>query len=107
MKNIGENRDYPVYMVLEEYPNTFNPDAAGFYKINTTNSKLANKYVKKYDSLRNHYYMISTSDLRPGDVFQFRAVSVDCNKDRLLDKVTIPSSAITTSYTYFLANCEL
>ena len=108
MKNIGENRDYPVYMVLEEYPNTFNPDAAGFYKINTTNSKLANKYVKKYDSLRNHYYMISTSDLRPGDVFQFRAVSVDCNKDRLLDKVTIPSSAITTSYTYFwqTASCK-
>ena len=108
MKNIGENRDYPVYMVLEEYPNTFNPDAAGFYKINTTNSKLANKYVKKYDSLRNHYYMISTNDLRPGDVFQFRAVSVDCNKDRLLDKVTIPSSAITTSYTYFwqTASCK-
>ena len=108
MKNIGENRDYPVYMVLEEYPNTFNPDAAGFYKINTTNSKLTNKYVKKYDSLRNHYYMISTSDLRPGDVFQFRAVSVDCNKDRLLDKVTIPSSAITTSYTYFwqTASCK-
>ena len=108
MKNIGENRDYPVYMVLEEYPNTFNPDAAGFYKINTTNPKLANKYVKKYDSLRNHYYMISTNDLRPGDVFQFRAVSVDCNKDRLLDKVTIPSSAITTSYTYFwqTASCK-
>ena len=108
MKNIGENRDYPVYMVLEQYPNTFNPDAAGFYKINTTNPKLANKYVKKYDSLRNHYYMISTNDLRPGDVFQFRAVSVDCNKDRLLDKVTIPSSAITTSYTYFwqTASCK-
>ena len=52
--------------------------------------------------------MISTSDLRPGDVFQFRAVSVDCNKDRLLDKVTIPSSAITTSYTYFwqTASCK-
>ena len=47
MRNIGESRDYPVYMVLEEYPNTFNPDAAGFYKIATTNPKLANKYVKK------------------------------------------------------------
>ncbi|MBB1546832.1 MAG: hypothetical protein HG455_005170, partial [Capnocytophaga sp.] len=108
MKNIGENRDYPVYMVLEEYPNTFNPDAAGFYKINTTNSKLANKYVKKYESLINHYDIISTSDLRPGDVFRFKAVSVDCNKERLLDKVTIPSSAIITSNTYFwqTASCK-
>ncbi|WP_315052365.1 hypothetical protein, partial [Capnocytophaga leadbetteri] len=108
MNNIGENRDYPVYMVLEQYPNTFNPDAAGFYKINTTNPKLANKYVKKYETLINHYELIPSGNLRPGDEFQFRAVSVDCNKERLLNKLTIPSSAIITSNTYFwqTASCK-
>ena len=108
MRNIGESRDYPVYMVLEEYPNTFNPDAAGFYKIATTNPKLANKYVKKFDTLVNHYELVPAGNLRAGDKFRFRAVSVDCSKDRLLDELTIPTSAILTSETYFwqTASCK-
>ena len=108
MRNIGENRNYPVYMVLEEYPNTFNPDAAGFYKIATTNPKLANKYVKKFDTLVNHYELVPAGNLRAGDKFRFRAVSVDCSKDRLLDELTIPTSAILTSETYFwqTASCK-
>jgi len=108
MRNIGESRDYPVYMVLEDYPNTFNPDAAGFYKIATTNPKLANKYVKKFDTLVNHYELVPAGNLRAGDKFRFRAVSVDCSKDRLLDELTIPTSAILTSETYFwqTASCK-
>ena len=108
MRNIGESRDYPVYMVLEEYPNTFNPDTAGFYKIATTNPKLANKYVKKFDTLVNHYELVPAGNLRAGDKFRFRAVSVDCSKDRLLDELTIPTSAILTSETYFwqTASCK-
>ena len=108
MRNIGESRDYPVYMVLEEYPSTFNPDAAGFYKIATTNPKLANKYVKKFDTLVNHYELVPAGNLRAGDKFRFRAVSVDCSKDRLLDELTIPTSAILTSETYFwqTASCK-
>ena len=108
MRNIGESRDYPVYMVLEEYPNTFDPNAAGFYKIATTNPKLANKYVKKFDTLVNHYELVPAGNLRAGDKFRFRAVSVDCSKDRLLDELTIPTSAILTSETYFwqTASCK-
>ena len=108
MRNIGESRDYQVYMLLEEYPNTFNPDAAGFYKIATTNPKLANKYVKKFDTLVNHYELVPAGNLRAGDKFRFRAVSVDCSKDRLLDELTIPTSAILTSETYFwqTASCK-
>ncbi|WP_462352842.1 Ig-like domain-containing protein, partial [Capnocytophaga leadbetteri] len=108
MKNIGENREYPVYIVLEKYPNTFNPDAEGFYKIATSNPLLANKYVKKYQTLINDYDLIRAGNLRPGDEFQFRAVSVDCNKNRLLDKVIIPTSTTKTSYTYFwqTASCK-
>ena len=101
MRNIGENRNYPVYMVLEEYPNTFDPNAAGFYKIATTNPKLANKYVKKFDTLVNHYELVPAGNLRAGDKFRFRAVSVDCSKDRLLDELTIPTTTVVTSYTYF------
>ena len=108
MRNIGENRNYPVYMVLEEYPNTFDPNAAGFYKIATTNPKLANKYVKKFDTLVNHYELVPAGNLRAGDKFRFRAVSVDCNKDRLLDELTIPTTTVVTSYTYFwqTASCK-
>ena len=108
MRNIGENRNYPVYMVLEEYPNTFDPNAAGFYKIATTNPKLANKYVKKFDTLVNHYELVPAGNLRAGDKFRFRAVSVDCSKDRLLDELTIPTTTVVTSYTYFwqTASCK-
>ncbi|WP_157909084.1 Ig-like domain-containing protein [Capnocytophaga leadbetteri] len=108
MKNIGENREYPVYIVLEKYPNTFNPDAEGFYKIATSNPLLANKYLKKYQTLINDYDLIRAGNLRAGDEFQFRAVSVDCNKNRLLDKVIIPTSTTKTSYTYFwqTASCK-
>ena len=85
----------PVYFVLENYPPSFNPEAAGFYKIATTNTHMANKYLKRIDV--NGVDLIASEFLNTGDKFTFRVVYESCNRQRLLSEITVPSTAAVAS----------
>ena len=89
----NSNLNMTVYYVLEEYPAHFNPNTAGFYKINTTNPLLADKYVKKVVGVSSAQTIVTGDHLRTGDVFRFRVVSEDCNKEILLAPLEIKASS--------------
>ena len=89
----NSNLNMTVYYVLEECPAHFNPNTAGFYKINTTNPLLADKYVKKVVGVSSAQTIVTGDHLRTGDVFRFRVVSEDCNKEILLAPLEIKASS--------------
>jgi len=84
-----------VYFVLENYPLSFNPEAAGFYKIATTNTYMANKYLKRIDV--NGVDLIASEFLNTGDKFRFRVVYESCDRQRLLSEITVPNTAAVAS----------
>ena len=90
----------PVYFVLENYPSGFIPEAAGFYKITSTNPSLNNKYVKRIDG--NGSNLVDPQFLTAGQQFTFKMVYENC--DRVKTKtVTIPASSAIPSGIYPLA----
>lgn len=91
----------PVYFVLESYPNNFAPEAAGFYKINTTHPSLINKYVKRFDY--NGPNLVDPEFLNTGDKFKFKAVYDSCNREKTLPEITIPANAAAPSQIYISA----
>ncbi|WP_315062519.1 hypothetical protein, partial [Capnocytophaga leadbetteri] len=91
----------PVYFVLESYPNNFDPEAAGFYKINTTHPSLINKYVKRFDY--NGPNLVDPEFLNTGDKFKFKAVYDSCNREKTLPEITIPANAAAPSQIYISA----
>ena len=82
-----------VYYVLEAYPAHFNPNTEGFYKINSTHPSLAGKYVKRFTGISNSQTLIGGDQLRIGDVFRFKVVSEDCNKEVELAPVEVKNSS--------------
>ncbi|WP_454988376.1 immunoglobulin domain-containing protein, partial [Capnocytophaga leadbetteri] len=94
-RSSSPDTNIPVYFVLENYPNSFNPEAAGFYKINTTHPSLINKYVKRFDY--NGPNLVDPEFLNTGDKFTFKAVYDSCNREKTFSEITIPTNAPTPS----------
>ena len=87
------NWNKTVYYVLEAYPAHFNPNTEGFYKINSTHPSLAGKYVKRFTGISSSQTLIGGDQLRIGDVFRFKVVSEDCNKEVELAPVEVKNSS--------------
>ena len=94
----SSDTNIPVYFVLESYPSSFNPEAAGFYKITTTNPSLINKYVKRFDY--NGPNLVDPELLNAGDKFKFKAVYDSCNREKTFPEITIPANASVPSVIY-------
>ena len=110
MVNSNVNVAMPIYYVLEEYPATFDPNAAGFYMVTSSNTSISGKYVKRINthSRANEPLLVEARLLNVGDTFRFKLVSEDCNEERLLDPITIPNSTIGSSWVdiYPIASCK-
>jgi len=91
--SLEANWNKTVYYVLEAYPAHFNPNAEGFYKINSTHPSLAGKYVKRFTGISNSQTLIGGDQLRIGDVFRFKVVSEDCNKEVELAPIEVKNSS--------------
>ena len=91
--SLEANWNKMVYYVLEAYPAHFNPNTEGFYKINSTHPSLAGKYVKRFTGISNSQTLIGGDQLRIGDVFRFKVVSEDCNKEVELAPVEVKNSS--------------
>ncbi|MEN2801173.1 gliding motility-associated C-terminal domain-containing protein [Capnocytophaga sputigena] len=87
------NWNKTVYYVLDSYPAHFNPNTEGFYKINSTHPSLAGKYVKRFTGISSSQTLIGGDQLRIGDVFRFKVVSEDCNKEVELAPVEVKNSS--------------
>ena len=94
----SSDTNIPVYFVLESYPSSFNPEAAGFYKITTTNPSLINKYVKRIDY--NGPNLIDPELLNAGDKFKFKAVYDSCNREKTFPEIIIPANTPVPSVIY-------
>jgi len=90
----------PVYFVLENYPSGFIPEAAGFYKITSTNPSLNNKYVKRIDG--NGSNLVDPQFLTAGQQFTFKIVYENCGREKT-KIVTIPANSAIPSGIYPLA----
>ena len=110
MVNSNVNVAMPIYYVLEEYPATFDPNAAGFYMVTSSNTSISGKYVKRINthSRANEPLLVEARLLNVGDTFRFKLVSEDCNEERLLDPITIPNSTTGASWVdiYPIASCK-
>ena len=91
--SLEANWNKTVYYVLEAYPAHFNPNTEGFYKINSTHPSLAGKYVKRFTGISSSQTLIGGDQLRIGDVFRFKVVSEDCNKEVELAPVEVKNSS--------------
>ena len=96
----SSDTNIPVYFVLESYPSSFNPEAAGFYKITTTNPSLINKYVKRIDY--NGPNLVDPELLNAGDKFKFKAVYDSCNREKTFPEIIIPANTPVPSEIYLL-----
>ena len=94
----SSDTNIPVYFVLESYPSSFNPEAAGFYKITTTNPSLINKYVKRIDY--NGPNLVDPELLNAGDKFKFKAVYDSCNREKTFPEIIIPANTPVPSVIY-------
>ena len=94
----SSDTNIPVYFVLESYPSSFNPEAAGFYKITTTNPSLINKYVKRIDY--NGPNLVDPELLNAGDKFKFKAVYDSCNREKTFSEIIIPANTPVPSVIY-------
>ena len=92
------NRAVPhlnMYVVVEQAPVGFNYEGAGFYKINSSNPLLHDKYLKLINnySPSNPSQIVAPDFLSQGDTFRFRLVDAECSsRSELLDAVTITQS---------------
>ena len=91
--SLEANWNKMVYYVLEAYPAHFNPNTEGFYKINSTHPSLAGKYVKRFTGISSSQTLIGGDQLRIGDVFRFKVVSEDCNKEVELAPIEVKNSS--------------
>ena len=91
--SLEANWNKTVYYVLEAYPAHFNPNTEGFYKINSTHPSLAGKYVKRFTGISSSQTLIGGDQLRIGDVFRFKVVSEDCNKEVELAPIEVKNSS--------------
>ena len=84
-----------MYVVVEQAPVGFNYEGAGFYKINSSNPLLHDKYLKLINnySPSNPSQIVAPDFLSQGDTFRFRLVDAECSsRSELLDAVTITQS---------------
>ena len=84
-----------MYVVVEQAPTGFNYEGAGFYKINSSNPLLHDKYLKLINnySPSNPSQIVAPDFLSQGDTFRFRLVDAECSsRSELLDAVTITQS---------------
>ena len=92
------NRAVPhlnMYVVVEQAPVGFNYEGAGFYKINSSNPLLHDKYLKLINNYNsdNPSQIVAPDFLSQGDIFRFRLVDAECSsRSELLDAVTITQS---------------
>jgi len=92
------NRAVPyinMYVVVEQAPTGFNYEGAGFYKINSSNPLLHDKYLKLINNYNsdNPSQIVAPDFLSQGDTFRFRLVDAECSsRSELLDAVTITQS---------------
>ena len=92
------NRAVPylnMYVVVEQAPVGFNYEGAGFYKINSSNPLLHDKYLKLINNYNsgNPSQIVAPDFLSQGDTFRFRLVDAECSsRSELLDAVTITQS---------------
>ena len=92
------NRAVPhlnMYVVVEQAPVGFNYEEAGFYKINSSNPLLHDKYLKLINNYNsgNPSQIVAPDFLSQGDTFRFRLVDAECSsRSELLDAVTITQS---------------
>ena len=91
--SLEANWNKTVYYVLEAYPAHFNPNTEGFYKINSTHPSLAGKYVKRFTGISSSQTLIGGDQLRIGDVFRFKVVSEDCNKEVEIAPIEVKNSS--------------
>ena len=98
LRTSSSDTNIPVYFVLESYPSSFNPEAAGFYKITTTNPSLINKYVKRIDY--NGPNLVDPELLNAGDKFKFKAVYDSCNREKTFPEIIIPANTPVPSVIY-------
>ena len=98
----------PVYYVLERYPAHFDPNAAGFYKIQTSNPDMQDKFVKLWDTRTRT--LIPSGLLNVGDKVQFKVVSADCpTRSELYPELTIQTGVTQTPALLYLsqvASCK-
>ena len=84
-----------MYVVVEQAPVGFNYEGAGFYKINSSNPLLHDKYLKLINNYNsdNPSQIVAPDFLSQGDTFRFRLVDAECSsRSELLDAVTITQS---------------
>ena len=84
-----------MYVVVEQAPTGFNYEGAGFYKINSSNPLLHDKYLKLINNYNsdNPSQIVAPDFLSQGDTFRFRLVDAECSsRSELLDAVTITQS---------------
>jgi len=84
-----------MYLVVEQAPTGFNYEGAGFYKINSSNPLLHDKYLKLINNYNsdNPSQIVAPDFLSQGDTFRFRLVDAECSsRSELLDAVTITQS---------------
>ena len=84
-----------MYVVVEQAPVGFNYEGAGFYKINSSNPLLHDKYLKLINNYNsdNPSQIVAPDFLSQGDIFRFRLVDAECSsRSELLDAVTITQS---------------
>ena len=84
-----------MYVVVEQASVGFNYEGAGFYKINSSNPLLHDKYLKLINNYNsdNPSQIVAPDFLSQGDTFRFRLVDAECSsRSELLDAVTITQS---------------
>ena len=74
-----------IYVVVDQAPAGFKYEEAGFFKLNTSNPLLHNKYVKKiqyYGAANDAYPIVAPEYINQGDQFKFRVVDAECDPNR-------------------------
>jgi len=74
-----------IYVVVDQAPAGFKYEEAGFFKLNTSNPLLHNKYVKKmqfYGAANDAYPIVAPEFINQGDQFKFRVVDAECDPNR-------------------------
>ena len=103
--SITYSDDLALYFVLKTYPPGFDPEAAGFYRVRSTNPALNNKYAKLTEVNRD--VVIQPEFLTAGQQFTFDIVNEDCNKVKT-QTVTVPAATPQGSSPYIrtIGSCK-